>query len=285
MENSFDSNAYVNQVGVDLVSAFERARSGTTPGLVGSAMEKPVLQRVGQLLPRALEAGSGCVIDTFGRTSRQIDIVIFERNLCPVFCINDNPETTYYPCEGVVAVGEIKSKVGKAEFDDSVMKMESIKRLRRKLSLFPDGDENAGCLRTGRKYGQMSVNGITIVEKHVDPRVDDTCDILTFLLTDSFKVTDQTVKSYYSPLSPKIHDVLIGLDGLQALGARKISEGNWEFTSMRLADTITMFRTPYAFAHLILRLYQRFRKGQTADLRVFEDYILTQSYIRGDAMI
>jgi hypothetical protein len=38
-----------------------------------------------------------------------MDFIIFEKNLCPVFSINDNPDTTYYSCEGVIAVGEIKS--------------------------------------------------------------------------------------------------------------------------------------------------------------------------------
>lgn len=281
MENSFDSIDYVRQVGVDLVNAFEKARTGTTPTLVGSAMEKATLKKLDQLLPRTLAAGSGCVIDSFGRTSRQMDIVIYERNLCPVFCINDSPESTYYPCEGVVAVGEIKSRVGKMEFDDSVKKMESIKWLERKFDLFPENDEDAGCLRSSRKYGQMENDGITIVERHTDPRVDVECDILTFLLTESFKVQDKTVKRYYQPLNPMIHDVLIGLDGLQVLGLRKISQGKWSFTTMRLAEEIAMFRKQDSFAHLILRLYQWFRKGETAELRVFEDYILKVEAMTG----
>ena len=48
----------------------------------------------------------------------------------PGICIDDNPETTYYPCEGVIAVGEVKNRVGKTEFDDSVKKIESVKKLR-----------------------------------------------------------------------------------------------------------------------------------------------------------
>ena len=281
MHKHFDSRAYVKQVGVDLVTAFRSARTGTTSTLVGRAMENATLKKLDQLLPRALAAGSGCVIDSEGRTSHQMDIVIYERNLCPVFCINASPETTYYPCEGVVAVGEIKSKVGKSEFDDTVKKMESVKTLKRKFTLYPEEDENAGCLRSSRQYGQMANDGITFVEKHTDPRVDVECDILTFLLTESFKVQDKTVKTYYQPLRPETHDVLIGLDGLQVFGARKQSEDTWVFTTMRLAETIAMLRTQDSFAYLIRRLYEWFRIGKTAELGVFEDYLLKVEAMTG----
>lgn len=112
MEKSFDSIAYVKQVGADLIGAFGKARLGATPDAVGDAMEKTTLKKLEQLLPRTLAAGSGFVIDTEGRTSRQMDVVIYERFLCPVFSLDDDKGSNYYPCEGVVAVGEIKSRVG-----------------------------------------------------------------------------------------------------------------------------------------------------------------------------
>ena len=130
----FDSFAYVKEVGAALVRDFSKARRfGTTPVLKGNAMEQATRDSLAQLLPRGLAAGSGCIIDSEGRTSRQIDVVIYERAFCPVFCVNNSPETTYYPCEGVLAVGEVKSTVGKSEFDDAVKKMESVKALKRQF--------------------------------------------------------------------------------------------------------------------------------------------------------
>ena len=41
-----------------------------------------------------------------------MDVVLYEKEQCPVFCINNSAETTYYPCEGVLAVGEVKSTIG-----------------------------------------------------------------------------------------------------------------------------------------------------------------------------
>ena len=103
-------------------------------------------------------AGSGCVIDTHGNTSRQIDIVLYERDICPVFTVNDTPESTYYPCEGVVAVGEIKSSIGKQKMKDSFQKIKSVKRLRRnfdepKLIAHPTKGTK---VYTKRKYGQTA---------------------------------------------------------------------------------------------------------------------------------
>ena len=51
MDESFDSFGSVEQVGLDLVRDFERARTATTPGLVGSAMERSVRDALEALLP------------------------------------------------------------------------------------------------------------------------------------------------------------------------------------------------------------------------------------------
>lgn len=131
MEENFDPITYANSVGKDLVSAFERANRATTPGLVGSAKEKAARNKLEHILPAGIGVGCGCIIDSYGKTSRQMDVVLYEKNICPVYSINNTPETTYYPCEGVVAVGEIKSSLDSKELEDIFQKIESVKRLRR----------------------------------------------------------------------------------------------------------------------------------------------------------
>ena len=69
-----------------------------------------------------------------------MDVILYERDLCPEFCINNSPETTYYPAEGVLAVGEIKSTIGKRELADSFEKLRSVKALQRALG----SDGNSG---------------------------------------------------------------------------------------------------------------------------------------------
>lgn len=149
MKGSFDPAEFVRRLGRDLVRAFDDAREATTPELVGDAMEQPVRDRLEQILPRGIAVGSGCVIDTNGGTSRQMDIVLYERGLCPVFCINDSPETTYYPAECVLAIGEVKSTIGKKELADSFKKIRSVKALHRAYTKLETG------VYVGRRYGDL----------------------------------------------------------------------------------------------------------------------------------
>ena len=129
MKPTFDPSEFVRRISLDLVRAFDDAREVTTPQLVGDAMEQPVRDRLEQILPTGIGVGSGCVIDTNGGTSRQTDVVLYERDLCPVFCMNNSPETTYYPVEGVLAVEEVKSAIGKRELADAFDKVRSVKAL------------------------------------------------------------------------------------------------------------------------------------------------------------
>ena len=131
MKETFDPISYANSVGEDLVTAFDRAGKATTPGLVGGARETPARNKLEQLLPPGIGVGSGCVIDSYGETSRQIDVVIYEKHISPVYSINETPDTTYYPCEGVIAVGEIKSLLNSCELRDIFDKIESVKALKR----------------------------------------------------------------------------------------------------------------------------------------------------------
>jgi len=137
MERKFDAPAYIDRVGERLVLEFEDAGQATTPSLVGGAREVPVRDQLEQILPRGIAVGSGCVIDSHGNASQQTDVILYERDICPVFSINNTPETTYYPCEGVIAVGEIKSSLNTTTLEDSFAKISSVKRLRRHIVTFP----------------------------------------------------------------------------------------------------------------------------------------------------
>ena len=127
----FNAPEYITRLGHSLIREFEEARRATTPQLIGEAIETPVRRRLEQALPRGIAVGSGCIIDSYGNCRRQQDIVLFERGICPVFSINDTPQSTYYPCEGVMAVIEVKSSVASTELEDAFEKIASVKRLRR----------------------------------------------------------------------------------------------------------------------------------------------------------
>ena len=131
MNQNFDAVAYAIDVGRELIASFTTAGSATSSGLVGSAREVSTRKKLQHLLPAGIAVGSGCVIDSFGSTSRQMDVVLYEKDLCPVYSINDDPATTYYPCEGVIAVGEVKSALASADLEDAFAKIASTKNLRR----------------------------------------------------------------------------------------------------------------------------------------------------------
>ena len=131
MEENFDPIAYANLVGKELVLSFDKADLGTTGVLVGSAKEHSIRTKLEHILPAGIGVGSGCVIDSYGNTSRQIDVVLYEKNICPADFVNGASETAYYPCEAVVAVGEIKSSLRSRELEDIFRKIESVKRLKR----------------------------------------------------------------------------------------------------------------------------------------------------------
>ena len=139
MARPFDPVAYTMQVGWELVGDFQMAGFATTPSLVGSAREVSVREKLMKLLPKGVGIGSGCVIDSFGNCSRQMDVVLFENDFCPEFVINNDPGSTYYPCEGVIAVGEVKTAIDSRELGNIFEKVKSVKALRRFARSSPSG--------------------------------------------------------------------------------------------------------------------------------------------------
>ena len=127
----FHAKEFIARLGDSLVREFEDARQATTGPLIGTAIETPARRRLEQVLPRGIAVGSGCVIDSDGNSSRQQDVVLYERDICPVFSVNDTPESTYFPCEGVLGVIAVKSSLDTASLSDSFEKIASVRRLRR----------------------------------------------------------------------------------------------------------------------------------------------------------
>jgi hypothetical protein len=74
----------------------------------GEAREYALINLLKGYLPQRV----GLVIDTHGEESKQIDIVIYDKTVGTVFDINN---IKYFPCETVVAVGEVKSDIDSAK--------------------------------------------------------------------------------------------------------------------------------------------------------------------------
>lgn len=276
MQPTFDPAEYVRRIGLDLVRAFGDARLATTPDLVGDAMEQPVRTRLEQILPRGIGVGSGCVVDSAGGTSRQMDVVLYERELCPVFCVNNSPETTYYPCEGVLAVGEVKSTVGKGELANAFKKIQSVKALKRAYQ------QTKGGLYVGRRYGDhASGHGF-----HLDHT--NKGDIFGFVLTERASVTvtlpDPSKKHQSAPKTTLLDhyvenirqtgndvlcpDIVVLLEG--TLLTPQTCAGSAPYTPTRCKSVLPHIIHPVhaesPFGELIKRIWKRHQNGLTAHI-------------------
>ena len=282
MERQFDSADYVRRLGRDLVTGFDDARMATTPDLVGHAMEQAVRDRLEQILPGAMGVGSGCVIDTSGRTSRQMDVVIYERDHCPVFCVNNSPATTYYPCEGVIAVGEIKSSFGRSELRDAFDKIKSVKSLQREFekqeldrSDFGLG-EGPVIARVERSYGQAasSTTGVAVSDAN---RYELNDAVLGFILGDRYTLAKQSMLEEYVKLTNEhvmcSPNMAVFLDGM-TFNAYKWSGTDLEpVLTPKQGEAIGGAEHPAPFAHLIRWIHIAFHSGKTAGIAVFGKYM------------
>ena len=220
MDSTFDPDAFVRRIGERLVEEFNDARAATTPATVGSAMEQPVRKQLEQILPRGLAVGSGFVIDSYGRTSRQTDIVLYERDICPVFSINDTPETTYYPCECVVAVGEVKSVLDRNGLRDAFKKIESVKSLRRNIvrETVPDPNTGQGW-PIYRSYGGLHDTLHNGGLRDVSRAPGELAEIFGFVLTGESRLKEETLTTTFRELTRTGGDalapnLLVTLDGI-----------------------------------------------------------------------
>jgi hypothetical protein len=95
----------------------------------GEARETVLIELLRKYLPARVGVDRGFVIDAVGGESRQIDVVIFDRTVGTVFEVSG---VKYFPCESVIAVGEVKADVNSSEkLRDALEKLKSVKLLDR----------------------------------------------------------------------------------------------------------------------------------------------------------
>lgn len=191
MTQKFDPEAFLDRIGRRLVIEFDDASQAGTPGLVGASREHPARKSLERLLPGAAAVGSGLVIDSYGNSSKQQDIVIFEDAWCPVFSINETPEATFFPCEGVIATGEVKSGLDSKELEDAFEKIASVKRLRRHAPT-SRGALNLPEAVSFRKFGgAIAFDGVKSEEFDQLRKTSD--QIYGFILCGEFRLKAETI--------------------------------------------------------------------------------------------
>lgn len=300
MDSAFDVDKHIARIGARLVREFDDARAATSPTAVGDAMEVPVKKQLEQLLPRGIAVGSGFVIDSYGGTSSQTDLVVYERDICPAFSINDTPGTTYYPCEGVIAVGQVKSTLTKKLLEDEFKKIASVKRLRRHPvhDVMPHPTTGAP-MALHRSYGNIqNPSVIDITERN---ETSSSRQIFGFIVAGKSQMQADSLREAFveftcmtgDSLSPNIAVLLSG--GLLTWGQvakEKLREiqwseqhksyglversGNqlaWQVSwSAQEADFLRYEEDTEPFRALTRWISEMYRRGETSDARAFDQY-------------
>ena len=304
MDQTFDSDGFIRRIGQRLVDEFKDAKAGTTPSTVGSAAEQPVRDQLEQILPRGIGVGEGFVIDSYGGTSRQQDVVLYERDICPVFSINNTPQTTFYPCEGVIAVGEIKSSLDGNSLQDAFQKVASVKQLQRHIvpDLMPHPTTGEP-IPLRRNY--LTPHRDSIVDIGEGANSKERLQIFGFVLAGDSRLKHETLVATFctfaaqleETLSPNLLVILDGYairwgniakqerkethqskDGTYGLSVYKDGPEGWQVSwSAETATHVGGSENSDAFRTLVLWIRQGAELGRTSDIRAFDRYFEAKS--------
>lgn len=267
----FDTHAYIQDLAEELVLAYGSAAQATTPGLVGNAREQAVRTRLESILPGGVAVGTGCVIDSEGNASEQIDVVLYERQFCPVFKVAK--DVSYYPCESVIAVGSIKSMIGKKELGDIYRNVASVRRLK-KFAKPAQGNELVSDKVEVRTYLEKSTRLISGNWETIQ-NSSSSAQIYAFGFGRSFGAKPETMmkhtmdlySEFPSTLRPNVvltvdHEMLAPAAGRQmsysALGC----------------PGVTFLKPENSLEYLLVSLFSIVQSGITAPGFAFERYVV-----------
>ena len=300
MERHFDPDSFIRRIGERLVDEFKDAKAGTTPATVGSAAEQPVRDQLEQVLPRGIAVGEGFVIDSYGGTSRQQDVILYERDICPVFSINRTPQTTYYPCEGVIAVGEIKSSLDRDSLQDAFEKVASVKQLRRHVVHdFMPHPTTGEPIALRRSYLTPNRGSVVRLDEERDGR--ERKKIFGFVLAGEARLKHETLVQHFHKfveqteenVSPNLVVTLDGYsirwgkiakgerkeirqsgDGTYGVTVYKDGPESWQMTwSAETATHVGGSKVSDPFRMLVRWIRQGAELGRTSDVRAFDRYL------------
>lgn len=99
-------------------------------GIKGASFEEIFRTFLRKYLPKAFDISTGFIVDSNGKQSRQLDVIISDAMRTPVFY--EKGETRIFPVECVYAVIEVKAKLEASDLDGILENMLSVRRLTKK---------------------------------------------------------------------------------------------------------------------------------------------------------
>ena len=268
MDKQFSIDEYMRILGDELIAAFAQGGLAPSPGTKGGSREKAVRDKLRQLLPSGIGMGTGFVIDSQGNVSLQQDIVLYEDGICPVFRLNESDDAVFYPCEGVFAVGEVKSTIGTKEAEDVIRKIASVRR----LSRFARPDSRGICFRP---YGSRMALGLA--NKSYVQDSNGKHQIWGFGIARNTTLTPQSLAGKLVDYCEKegrifVPNLITTTEGL-VIKPVKHSELAREVAWSAIEATGYMTTTlPNPLASLIRDLNKAFKSGMTVPEEAYEQY-------------
>ncbi len=142
----------------------------------GDATEHVWLKLLQTYLPKRYEAETAHIVDSKGRFSEQIDIVVFDRQYSPFVFVYENQ--MILPAESVYAVFEVKQTINASNVKYAQKKVASVRRLYRTSLPIPSA---SGVLPP--KVLSPIISGLLTLESDWNPPMDKA-------LRDALNVTD-----------------------------------------------------------------------------------------------
>ncbi|MCH8157161.1 MAG: hypothetical protein IID18_05315, partial [Nitrospinae bacterium] len=135
----FLQNSFVYAQQVLAASLAASSETITHSGVLGAVNEDHWIKVIRSYLPMRYAIDTGIVIDSCGKTSEQIDIVIFDNYFTPSLLTQNNHR--YIPVEAVYAIIECKPCIDKFNLEYASDKVASVRKLKRTSIKFISGGE------------------------------------------------------------------------------------------------------------------------------------------------
>ena len=269
---TFDGSSFIRHVAERLIHEFQFSQGAGTPGLIGAAKEHPARLQLERLMPGGVAVGSGIVVDSYGGVSRQQDIVVFEK-LSPIFTHSGAAEATFYPVEGVIAVGEVKSGLGKAELSDANIKSASIRALRRHAVAT---DEGLGEHTVPYRFFGSGTSFVGTVAEQFDQDEKSLDQVFSFVLCQRFLASPRTTLDNFAQ-DCRTMGVASMPNMITSLRDGSIYAFNSQTSSITRAmadgDGVIFSQDPIGgFAQLLKMLRLYVMSGRTVDRQHYERY-------------
>lgn len=200
-------------------------KSITHQGKRGDVTEKHFITTLRAYLPKRYATDSAIVIDSTGRTSDQMDVVIYDPQYTPTLL--DQHDHKYVPAEAVYAVMEVKPTINKSYLDYAGRKAASVRRLKRTSIPIP----HAGGIYPAKPLFEITAGliaphiewadgfGTTFLGHHAALKRECRLDCVLALTSGSFDIFDSSVNHAISPSKNALVFFLFRLlQKLQSLG-------------------------------------------------------------------